>query len=143
MKAIRTSALLLALTFVPLFSATAAPEVITAPSGLKYTEDRIGTGAVAETGKKVTVNYTGWVEKDGRKGNKFDSSKEPGRQPFTFTLGAHQVIRGWDEGVVGVKEGGTRTLIIPPDMAYGPHGKGPVIGPNATLIFEVDVLKVQ
>jgi FKBP-type peptidyl-prolyl cis-trans isomerase len=83
------------------------------------------------------------VEKDGRKGNKFDSSKEPGRQPFTFTLGAHQVIRGWDEGVVGIKEGGTRTLIIPPDMAYGPRGKGPVIGPNATLIFEVDVLKVQ
>jgi|694.fasta_scaffold18596_13 peptidylprolyl isomerase len=143
MKAIRTSALLFALAFAPLFSASAAPEVITAPSGLKYTEDRLGTGAVAETGKKVTVHYTGWVEKDGRKGNKFDSSKEPGRQPFTFTLGAHQVIRGWDEGVVGIKEGGTRTLIIPPDMAYGPRGKGPVIGPNATLIFEVDVLKVQ
>lgn len=143
MPAIRKSAFSIAFALTPIFSAMAAPEVITAPSGLKYSEDRMGTGTVAETGKKVTVNYTGWVEKDGRKGNKFDSSKEAGRQPFTFTLGAHQVIKGWDEGVVGVKEGGTRTLIIPPDMAYGPRGKGPVIGPNATLIFEVDVLKVQ
>lgn len=143
MPAIRKSALSIAFALMPIFSAMAAPEVITAPSGLKYSEDRMGTGTVAETGKKVTVNYTGWVEKDGRKGNKFDSSKEAGRQPFTFTLGAHQVIKGWDEGVVGIKEGGTRTLIIPPDMAYGPRGKGPVIGPNATLIFEVDVLKVQ
>lgn len=134
---------LASLLCAPLVVAHAAPEVVAAPSGLKYTDDRLGTGAVAEPGKKVTVHYTGWVQKDNRKGNKFDSSKEPGRQPFTFTLGAHQVIQGWDEGVAGMKEGGARTLTIPPNMAYGPNGKGPVIGPNATLIFEVDVLKVQ
>ncbi len=143
MNSIRKALTLAALVCVPLAAAFAAPEPVTTASGLKYTEDKVGTGAVAEPGKKVTVNYTGWVQKDDRKGNKFDSSKEPGRQPFTFTLGAHQVIQGWDEGVAGMREGGTRTLTIPPNMAYGPHGKGPVIGPNATLIFEVDVLKVQ
>jgi FKBP-type peptidyl-prolyl cis-trans isomerase len=143
MNRIYTVFALAALLCAPLMDAHAAPEVVTTPSGLKYTDDRLGTGAVAEPGKKVTVHYTGWVQKDNRKGNKFDSSKEPGRQPFTFTLAAHQVIQGWDEGVAGMKEGGTRTLTIPPNLAYGPNGKGPVIGPNATLIFEVDVLKVQ
>ena len=121
----------------------AEPQLVTTASGLKYTEDKLGTGATAQEGKKVTVNYTGWVQKDNRKGNKFDSSKEPGRQPFTFNLGAHQVIKGWEEGIVGLKEGGTRTLIIPPDLAYGARGKGPVISPNATLIFEVDLIKVE
>jgi FKBP-type peptidyl-prolyl cis-trans isomerase len=120
-----------------------AAQVVTTPSGLKYTDDVVGKGAVAEKGKKVTVNYTGWVQKDNRKGTKFDSSREPGRQPFTFDLGGGRVIKGWDEGVVGMREGGTRTLIIPADLAYGAGGKGPVIGPNATLIFEVEVVKVQ
>jgi len=120
-----------------------AAQAVTTPSGLKYTDDVVGKGAVAEKGKKVTVNYTGWVQKDNRKGTKFDSSREPGRQPFTFDLGGGRVIKGWDEGVVGMREGGTRTLIIPADLAYGAGGKGPVIGPNATLIFEVEVVKVQ
>lgn len=128
---------------VSLGMAHAEPQVVTTPTGLKYTDDKIGTGAEATPGKKVTVNYTGWVQKDNRKGNKFDSSKEPGRQPFTFNLGGHQVIKGWEEGVAGIKEGGTRTLIIPPELAYGPNGKGPIIGPNATLIFEVELIKVQ
>ena len=120
-----------------------ATQVVTTPSGLKYTDDVVGKGAVAEKGKKVTVNYTGWVQKDNRKGTKFDSSREPGRQPFTFDLGGGRVIKGWDEGVAGMREGGTRTLTIPADLAYGAGGKGPVIGPNATLIFEVEVVKVQ
>lgn len=151
MKTTRTLFTIVTALVMPVSALIAAAEtttsggsqVVTTPSGLKYTEDKVGTGAVAEKGKKVTVNYTGWVQKDNRKGTKFDSSKEPGRQPFTFDLGAGRVIKGWDEGVVGIKEGGTRTLIIPPELAYGPGGKGPVIGPNATLIFEVEVLKVQ
>ncbi len=142
MKRLCTVIALTAAALLPCVCAEAA-DIITTPSGLKYTEDVVGTGAVAETGKKVTVNYTGWVQRDNRKGNKFDSTREPGRQPFTFSLGAHQVIKGWDEGVAGIREGGTRTLIIPPDLAYGEHGKGPVIGPNATLIFEVQLVKVQ
>ena len=91
---------------------------------------------------KSTVHYTGWLSKDGAKGAKFDSSVDRG-QPFDFTLGAHQVIAGWDEGVAGMKVGGQRTLIIPPELGYGSRGAGGVIPPNATLIFDVELLKVQ
>jgi FKBP-type peptidyl-prolyl cis-trans isomerase FkpA len=120
----------------------AEPKVIEMPDGLKYTDDKIGDGAAATAGTKVSVHYTGWLSKDGAKGAKFDSSLDRG-QPFEFTLGAHQVIAGWDEGVAGMKVGGERTLIIPPELGYGARGAGGVIPPNATLIFDVQLLKVQ
>jgi len=103
----------------------------------------VGTGADATVGKLVTVNYTGWLydtSKTDGKGTQFDSSI--GKQPFPFTLGAGQVIKGWDQGVVGMKVGGSRRLIIPPDLAYGASGSGP-IPPNATLVFDISLLSVQ
>jgi len=118
-------------------------QVIEMPNGLKYTDVRIGDGATAKAGNKVSVNYTGWLYNNGAKGAKFDSSLDRG-QPFQFTLGAHQVIAGWDEGVAGMKVGGKRTLIIPPELGYGARGAGGgAIPPNATLIFDVDLLQVQ
>lgn len=123
-------------------SAGAASQVIEMPDGLKYTDTKSGDGATAAAGNKVSVHYTGWLSKDGAKGAKFDSSVDRG-QPFDFTLGAHQVIAGWDEGVAGMKVGGQRTLIIPPELGYGSRGAGGVIPPNATLIFDVELLKVQ
>ena len=93
-------------------------------------------------GNKVSVHYTGWLYNNGAKGAKFDSSVDRG-QPFQFTLGAHQVIAGWDEGVAGMKVGGKRTLIIPPELGYGARGAGGVIPPNATLMFDVELLGVQ
>jgi len=90
----------------------------------------------------VSVHYTGWLSENGSKGKKFDSSVDRG-QPFQFTLGAHQVIAGWDEGVSGMKVGGKRTLIIPPELGYGARGAGGVIPSNATLIFDVELLGVQ
>ncbi|MBO0735531.1 MAG: FKBP-type peptidyl-prolyl cis-trans isomerase [Alphaproteobacteria bacterium] len=110
--------------------------------GLKYTDTKIGDGATAKAGNKVSVNYTGWLYDNGAKGKKFDSSLDRG-QPFQFTLGAQQVIAGWDEGVAGMKVGGKRTLIIPPELGYGARGAGGVIPPNATLIFDVDLLQVH
>jgi FKBP-type peptidyl-prolyl cis-trans isomerase len=120
----------------------AEPKVIEMPDGLKYTDNKVGDGAAATPGNTVSVHYTGWLDKDGAKGAKFDSSVDRG-QPFQFTLGAHQVIAGWDEGVAGMKVGGERTLIIPPELGYGAQGAGGVIPPNATLIFDVRLLKVQ
>jgi len=117
-------------------------QVTEMPDGLKYTDTKIGDGATAKAGNKVTVNYTGWLNENGAKGKKFDSSLDR-NQPFQFTLGAHQVIAGWDEGVAGMKVGGKRTLIIPPELGYGARGAGGVIPPNATLIFDVDLLQVQ
>ena len=112
------------------------------PDGLKYSDSKLGDGATANSGAKVSVHYTGWLWKDGAKGAKFDSSLDRG-QPFSFTLGAGQVIRGWDEGVAGMKVGGKRTLIIPPEIGYGARGAGGVIPPNATLTFDVELLKVE
>jgi FKBP-type peptidyl-prolyl cis-trans isomerase FkpA len=123
-------------------SAAAANDVIEMPSGLKYTDTKIGDGAEATAGKKVSVHYTGWLYNNGTKGAKFDSSLDRG-QPFQFTLGAHQVIAGWDEGVAGMKVGGKRTLIIPPELGYGARGAGGVIPPNSTLMFDVELLGVQ
>jgi FKBP-type peptidyl-prolyl cis-trans isomerase len=123
-------------------AAAAEPKVIEMPDGLKYTDSKVGDGAVASPGASVSVHYTGWLDKDGTKGAKFDSSLDRG-QPFQFTLGAHQVIAGWEEGVAGMKVGGERTLIIPPELGYGARGAGGVIPPNATLIFDVQLLKVQ
>jgi FKBP-type peptidyl-prolyl cis-trans isomerase FkpA len=110
--------------------------------GLQYTDSVVGNGDEATAGHKVSVHYTGWLYTNGQKGRKFDSSVDRG-QPFQFTLGAHQVIRGWDEGVAGMKVGGKRTLVIPPDLAYGQRGAGGVIPPNATLTFDVELLKVD
>jgi FKBP-type peptidyl-prolyl cis-trans isomerase len=123
-------------------SAQGAPKMSEMPSGLKYTDTTVGNGAAATAGKKVTVHYTGWLYNNGAKGNKFDSSLDRG-QPFSFGLGAQQVIKGWDEGVAGMKVGGKRTLIIPPELGYGARGAGGVIPPNATLMFDVELLKVD
>ena len=104
-----------------------------------------GSGDEAKPGQKVRVHYTGWLydaSKPDKRGTKFDSSKDSG-QPFEFTLGAREVISGWDEGVAGMKVGGKRTLTIPPDMGYGARGAGGVIPPNATLVFEVELLAVK
>jgi len=111
---------------------------ITMPDGLKYTDDQVGTGTEAQAGKTVSVHYTGWL----LDGTKFDSSKDR-NQPFSFPLGRGQVIKGWDEGVAGMKVGGKRTLVIPPDLGYGARGAGGVIPPNATLKFEVELLDVK
>jgi FKBP-type peptidyl-prolyl cis-trans isomerase len=123
-------------------TAQGAPKMSEMPSGLKYTDTTVGTGAAATAGKKVTVHYTGWLYNAGAKGNKFDSSLDRG-QPFSFGLGAQQVIKGWDEGVAGMKVGGKRTLIIPPELGYGARGAGGAIPPNATLMFDVELLKVD
>lgn len=107
-------------------------------------ERKPGTGAEAVAGKRVTVHYTGWLfdaAAADKKGRKFDSSRDRG-DPFSFLLGAGQVIRGWDEGVAGMKVGGQRTLTIPPEMGYGARGAGGVIPPNATLVFDVELLGV-
>ena len=115
---------------------------VTAFSGLQYIDLTVGNGEVAKTGDQVSVHYTGWLQNpDGSKGQKFDSSKDRG-QPFQFALGQGEVIKGWDEGVQGMKVGGVRELIIPPALGYGQRGAGGVIPPNATLIFEVELLGV-
>jgi FKBP-type peptidyl-prolyl cis-trans isomerase len=135
-------ALAMIIVVTPVDRSMAANEGVEMPNGLKYTDIKIGDGAAATAGKKVSVHYTGWLSNNGAKGAKFDSSLDRG-QPFQFTLGAHQVIAGWDEGVAGMKVGGERTLIIPPELGYGARGAGGVIPPNATLIFDVQLLGVQ
>jgi FKBP-type peptidyl-prolyl cis-trans isomerase len=128
----------------------AAPVAMTATAAQAAQQDQFkiidvkaGTGAVAKPGQKVTVNYTGWLYEHGAKGKKFDSSLDHGT-PFTFALGAGNVIPGWDKGVAGMKVGGKRTLIIPSDLGYGAAGTPDgTIPPGATLIFDVELLKVQ
>lgn len=115
-------------------TATAVADV----TELKIEDTKVGTGAEAVAGKTVTVHYTGWLTN----GRKFDSSKDHG-QPFSFPLGAGQVIKGWDQGVAGMKVGGTRKLTIPASLGYGDDGAPPVIPPNATLVFEVELLAVN
>lgn len=113
----------------------------TTPSGLQYEDTVVGQGDVAKSGQYVQVHYTGWLFNNGEQGAKFDSSKDRG-QLFAFPLGAGHVIRGWDEGVQGMAVGGTRRLVIPPELGYGSRGAGGVIPPNATLLFEVELLGV-
>ncbi len=111
----------------------------TLPSGLQYEDTVVGTGAEAKPGRNVTVHYTGWLYENDAQGAKFDSSKDRD-EPFVFALGAGMVIKGWDEGVQGMKEGGQRTLIIPANLGYGARGAGGVIPPDATLKFVVELL---
>ncbi|GJE11217.1 MULTISPECIES: FKBP-type peptidyl-prolyl cis-trans isomerase [Methylobacterium] len=128
-----TGAALIAMT------TAATAEIVTLPSGLRYQDEVVGTGPEPKAGQQVTVQYTGWLDEGGKKGKKFDSSRDR-NQPFSFPLGAGQVIKGWDEGVATMKTGGKRTLIIPPQLGYGARGAGGVIPPNATLIFDVELL---
>jgi hypothetical protein len=118
---------------------------VTYPDGLKVIDLKVGTGQVAKDGENAEVQYTGWLTNC----RQFDSSRNPGRTSFTFQIGKSQVISGWDEGLLGMKVGGKRKLIIPPDLAYGPQGQtdqttgATIIPPNATLVFEVELLSVK
>jgi peptidylprolyl isomerase len=123
-------------------AAQAAGTTMTTPSGLKITDSKVGTGATPKPGQICVMHYTGWLYQDGAKGKKFDSSVDRG-EPFEFPIGKRQVIAGWDEGVATMKVGGKRTLIIPPELGYGARGAGGVIPPNATLIFDVELLGVK
>jgi FKBP-type peptidyl-prolyl cis-trans isomerase FkpA len=132
-----------ALLLFPGLNFTADSKAVTTPSGLKYTDEKVGTGDEAVKGSTVDVHYTGWLYEGGKRTKKFDSSVDRGK-PFTFKLGAGQVIKGWDEGVQGMKVGGKRELIIPPNLAYGSRDVGGgLIPPNSTLDFEVELLKVS
>ena len=119
-----------------------AQPVRTTASGLGIIDTQVGTGPSPKPGQTVVVNYTGWLYENGKRGKKFDSSLDRG-QPFEFPIGKGQVIAGWDEGVATMKVGGKRTLIIPPSLGYGANGAGGVIPPNATLIFDVDLLRIK
>ena len=114
----------------------------TTPSGLQFIDNVVGDGPEAAAGQHVTVHYTGWLYNNGEQGAKFDSSRDR-NDPFDFPLGAGMVIKGWDEGVAGMKVGGARTLIIPPELGYGARGAGGVIPPNATLKFDVELLALE
>src|SRR5438552_14765602 len=116
--------------------------VTTTPSRLKIIDTKVGTGAAPKPGQTCVMHYTGWLYENGNKGAKFDSSLDR-NQPFSFPIGQHQVIAGWDEGVATMKVGGKRTLIIPPELGYGARGAGGVIPPNATLMFDVELLAVK
>jgi len=120
----------------------AAAEFTALPSGVKYSDEVVGTGPEPKTGQSVSVHYTGWLDDKGQRGRKFDSSRDRG-SPFSFVLNGQQVISGWDIGVATMKVGGKRTLIIPPEQGYGARGAGGVIPPNATLIFDVELLGVR
>jgi peptidylprolyl isomerase len=149
MRAFRRAGTLMALALIvagamatPTATAQTIGSTMTTPSGLKITDSKIGTGATPKQGQTCVVHYTGWLYENGAKGKKFDSSVDRG-QPFEFPVGMHRVIAGWDEGVASMKVGGKRTLIIPPDLGYGARGAGGVIPPNATLIFEVELIGVK
>ncbi|GJD52359.1 hypothetical protein OPKNFCMD_5124 [Methylobacterium crusticola] len=127
---------------IAMTASASADSFVTAPSGLQYKDDVVGTGAQPKAGQTVNVHYTGWLYEAGKKGAKFDSSHDR-KQPFSFAVGTGQVIRGWDEGLSTMKVGGKRTLVIPPELGYGPRGAGGVIPPNATLLFDVELLGVR
>ena len=111
-------------------------------SGLRYHDTKVGNGAKPEAGQTCVMHYTGWLWEDGKKGMKFDSSVDRG-ETFAFKIGKKQVIKGWDEGVMSMKAGGKRLLLIPPSLGYGQRGAGGVIPPDATLLFEVELIRVD
>ena len=115
---------------------------MTTPSGLQIIDTKVGAGASPKTGQTCVMHYTGWLYENGAKGKKFDSSVDRGL-PFEFPIGTHRVIAGWDEGVATMKVGGKRTLIIPPQLGYGERGAGSAIPPNATLIFDVELIGIK
>ena len=115
---------------------------MTTSSGLQIIDTQVGTGASPKSGQTCVMHYTGWLYENGQKGRKFDSSVDRG-QPFEFPIGMSRVIQGWDEGVLSMKVGGKRTLIIPANLGYGARGAGGVIPPNATLMFDVELLGVK
>ena len=115
---------------------------MTTASGLQITDSKVGTGATPKPGQICVMHYTGWLYENGVKGKKFDSSVDR-NEPFEFPIGQRKVIGGWDEGVATMKVGGKRTLIIPPNLGYGARGAGGVIPPNATLMFDVELLDVK
>ncbi|MGX7706473.1 FKBP-type peptidyl-prolyl cis-trans isomerase [Methylobacterium sp. Gmos1] len=127
---------------IAMTASASADSFVTAPSGLQYKDTVVGTGPQPKAGQTVNVHYTGWLYQDGQKGKKFDSSLDRG-QPLSFAVGTGQVIKGWDEGLSTMKVGGKRTLVIPPDLGYGARGAGGVIPPNATLMFDVELLGVR
>jgi peptidylprolyl isomerase len=122
--------------------AQTAGKAMTTASGLQIIDSKVGTGATPKPGQICVVHYTGWLYQDGQKGKKFDSSVDR-NDPLEFPVGQRKVIAGWDEGVASMKVGGKRTLIIPPELGYGARGAGGVIPPNATLIFDVELLDVK
>jgi len=140
--ALATTLSLVATGVTAMSEAANAQPVTTTPSGLKIIDLKVGTGPSPKPGQTCVMNYTGWLYENGNKGKKFDSSLDR-NQPFSFPIGQHQVIAGWDEGVATMKVGGKRTLIIPPELGYGARGAGGVIPPNATLIFDVELLAVK
>lgn len=125
-----------------LAQATGKAVTMTSPSGLQIIDTQVGAGVSPTTGQTCVMHYTGWLYENGAKGKKFDSSVDRG-EPFEFAIGVRQVIAGWDEGVASMKVGGKRTLIIPSALGYGARGAGGVIPPNATLIFDVELLAVK
>jgi peptidylprolyl isomerase len=136
------AALSTAATLTTSTPAMSEPATVTTPSGLQIVDTQVGTGASPKRGQICVMHYTGWLYQNGAKGAKFDSSVDR-NEPFEFPIGMGRVIKGWDEGVASMKVGGKRTLIIPPDLGYGARGAGGVIPPNATLIFEVELLGVK
>jgi peptidylprolyl isomerase len=154
MPTTRSASLLLAFTLavasamaisdgsLSLAMAQAAGKPMTTASGLQITDSKVGTGAMPKRGQICVMHYTGWLYENGVKGKKFDSSVDR-NEPFEFPIGQKQVIAGWDEGVATMKVGGKRTLIIPPELGYGARGAGGIIPPNATLIFDVELLGVK
>ena len=131
------------LTCVPTIAAAqTAGKTMTTPSGLQIIDTAVGTGASPKPGQTCVMHYTGWLYEGGKKGKKFDSSVDR-NEPFEFPIGQHKVIAGWDEGVATMKVGGKRTLIIPPALGYGARGAGGAIPPNATLMFDVELLAVK
>jgi peptidylprolyl isomerase len=139
--AIAVTATLATNVMTPAFAQSSGNTMTTA-SGLKVIDATIGTGASPKSGQTCVMHYTGWLYVDGKKGAKFDSSVDRG-QPFEFPIGQRRVIAGWDEGVASMKVGGKRTLIIPPELGYGARGAGGVIPPNATLMFDVELLDIK
>jgi peptidylprolyl isomerase len=143
MAAMAITAIALPLACLPTtLAAQTAGKTMTTASGLQIIDSTVGAGASPKSGQICVMHYTGWLYQDGRKGKKFDSSVDRD-EPFEFPIGQHRVIAGWDEGVATMKVGGKRTLIIPPELGYGARGAGSVIPPNATLMFDVELLAVK